>query len=95
MMSRGRGGAAGKRSIITERGGTGSAASRRMTTIEIRWKNNTIADRRATNLFAKQQFEVALVDVHVRSMEEVEEEKELVDECEVELEQVVEVVALL
>ncbi len=36
MMSRGRGGAAGRRSIITERGGTGSAASRRMTKTLIR-----------------------------------------------------------
>jgi hypothetical protein len=38
---------------------------------------------------------VVVVDVHGERVEEVEEEEELVDECEVEVEQVVEVGALL
>ena len=58
-------------------------------------KTKEIGNRNSTNLFVRQQSEVAVVDVRVRRVEEVEEEKELVDECEVELEQVVEVVALL
>ena len=58
-------------------------------------KTKEIGNRNSTNLFVRKQSEVEVVDVRVRRVEEVEEEKELVDECEVELEQVVEVVALL
>ncbi len=43
----------------------------------------------------KQPKLVPLVDVHEEQVGEVEEEQELVDECEVEVVQVVEVDALL
>ncbi len=46
-------------------------------------------------LFVKQPKLAVLVDVHEEQVGEVEEEQELVDECEVEVVQVVEVDALL